>query len=92
MKALLIAATVADLGLAALLIAVSGFIFGGGPEGQGGALPSAAAWSAAFLACLAAPPAGFVLYRRGQDGWGVVIGWLPPIAAVVVAFAPINPY
>jgi len=91
-KALLVIATVIDLALAALLIAVSGFIFGGGPEGLRGAMGSAVAWSTAFLACLAAPTASFMLHRRGKDGWGVLVGWLPPVAALVLAVAPINPY
>ncbi len=74
LKALLIIATVVDLALAALLIAVSGFIFGGGPEGLRGALGPAAGWGPAFVACLAAPPVGFALYRRGEDGWGALVG------------------
>jgi len=91
-KALLIIATLADFGLAALLIGISGFIFGGGHEGMHGAPWPAIGWGVAFVACFAAPLAGFALFRRGQDGLGALIGWLPPIAGLALAFAPINPY
>lgn len=92
MKAMLVLATVADLALAALLIGVSGFVFGGGPEGMRGEFWAATGWIAAFVICLAAPVIGFLLMRRAQPALGVLVGWLPPIAGVAITFAPINPY
>lgn len=92
MKAILVLGTLVDLALAALLIGISGFIFGSGPEGMDGALWSAVAWSVALAACLGMPIAGMVLFRRGHPGFGAFIGWLPAIIGAVLAFAPINPY
>ncbi len=40
----LILATIVDLALAALLVAVSGFIFGGGPEGANGEATAITLW------------------------------------------------
>ncbi len=84
MLILLILATILDLALAVLLVAVSGFIFGGGPEGLHGELFAAAVWWAGFIGCLAAPVAGFVLRARKLGGWGVLIAFVP--LAVGVCF------
>lgn len=92
MKVVLILGTLVDLGLAALLIGISGFIFGSGPEGMNGAIWPALAWSVALLACLGMPIAGMVLIRRGHAGFGAFISWLPAIIGAMLAFAPINPY
>lgn len=92
MKAMLILGTLVDLALAALLIGVSGFIFGSGPEGMDGAIWSAIAWTGALVACLGMPIAGTVLFRRGRPGFGAFISWLPAIIGAVLAFARINPY
>jgi hypothetical protein len=86
LAALLVLATVADFGLAVLLIAISGFVFGG-PEGLRGDPASVAAWLGALVACLAAPAIGFLLRRRGYAGPGVLVAWLPPIVALGMAFA-----
>ena len=85
MLVLLILAAIADLGLLALLIGISGFIFGGGPEGMHGDPAGVAAWSAGALACLAAPVGGFVLRSYGKDGAGVIAAWLPPVGALLLA-------
>jgi hypothetical protein len=74
----LILATIVDLALAALLVAVSGFIFGGGPEGMNGELTAAAIWWTGFVGCLAAPIAGFVLRARKLGGWGVAVAFIRP--------------
>jgi hypothetical protein len=74
----LILAAILDLALAALLVAVSGFIFGGGPEGLDGELSAAAMWWTGFIACLAAPVAGVVLRARELGGWGVLVAFVPP--------------
>jgi len=56
---LLVVATVVDGALAALLIGVSGFWLGGGPESAHAGALAAVAFIAAVVACLAAPIAGF---------------------------------
>lgn len=83
MFAALILTTILDLALAVLLVAVSGFIFGGGPEGMNGEPTAAAMWILGFAGCLAAPVAGFVLRARGQAGWGVLASLVPPVVAAL---------
>jgi hypothetical protein len=85
---LLVVATVADLALAALLVGVSGFLFGGGPESaQAGAL-AAAGYVVAVIGCLAAPIAGFSFNRRGKTGLGLTMAWLPVAGALVALMIP----
>ena len=76
---------VADLALAVLLVGLSGFIFGGGPEGMHGEAGAAIVWWAAFIATLAAPILGILLLRRGQPGIGVLIACAPVIVALLFA-------
>ena len=78
----LILATIVDIALAALLVAISGFIFGGGPEGMHGEASAAVIWVAGFISCFAAPIAGFVLRTHKLAGWGVVVAFIPPAAGV----------
>ena len=87
-KLILVLATVVDLALAALLIGVSGFFFGGGPEGMHGAFWPAAGWTAMLIACLVGPVAGFVLNGRGKIGYGLLVAWLPPFGALVALMIP----
>ena len=87
-KALLVIATVIDLALAALLIGVSGFFFGGGPEGMHGAFGPVAGWTAMFIACVVGPVAGFVFNARGKIGAGLLIAWLPPAGALLALMIP----
>jgi hypothetical protein len=84
MMVLLILATIVDLGLAALLVGISGFIFEG-PEGMRGDPAAVAMWVAALAACLAAPVVGFILRGRGRAGLGLVVACLPPLGGVVLA-------
>jgi hypothetical protein len=85
---LLIVAALADLALAALLIGVSGFLFGSGPQSMhGGALPMAA-YTAAVVACIAAPVAGFVFNARGKSGLALGLAWMPPAGALVAFMVP----
>ena len=77
--------TVADLALAMLLIGVSGFIFGGGPEGAKGEVTAAALWCLGFASCLAAPAAGFVARARGWAGIGLLIAAVPPVVGLLFA-------
>ena len=92
MKVMLILAAVADLALASLLILISGFIFGDGPEGMKGETGAVLVWVAAFVVTLAAPIAGFVLLYRQRPGLGALIAWMPPVGSTIFAFLPINPY
>jgi hypothetical protein len=75
-----------------LLVAVSGFLFGGGPESGHAGLALGIAWIAMVIACIAAPIVGFVLAKRGRPGAGLLLAIAPPVVAIVVAFLPIHPY
>lgn len=85
---ILIVAMIVDFALAALMIGVSGFIFGAGPESAHGGSLLLAAYVAGVIACPVAPIAGFILNRRGQADMGVLVAWLPALAAVVVMSIP----
>lgn len=90
-KFFLTIATIADLALAALLIGVSGFWFGSGPESIRAGTLAAVGYVAIVLGCLLAPIAGFVLNARGKAGIGLTVAWLPIAGAVVAMIAPV-PY
>ena len=92
MKVMLILAAVADLALAVLLILISGFIFGDGPEGMKGETGAVLVWVVAFVVTLAAPIAGFVLFRRQRPRLGALIAWMPPVGSAIFVSLPINPY
>ncbi len=92
MKALLLLATVADLALAALLLGISGFVFGNGPEGMEGEASAVIGWSAALAAALAAPIAGFALHHRQRPCLGALVAWMPPVGGAVFSSLPLNPY
>ena len=81
-------AAVSDFALAALLVAVSGFIFGSGPESTHGGPLLLAAYSLAVVACVVAPIAGFILKKRGKGGIGLATAWVPPFGALVVMLLP----
>ncbi|MGZ5898406.1 MAG: hypothetical protein ACXWK3_01615 [Reyranella sp.] len=85
MKIIYTIAVLADLALAVLLVALSGFIFGGGPEGMHGEAGGVIAWWAGFIGTLAAPILGFLLLRRRRSGVGVVVAWAPIIIALLFA-------
>jgi len=89
---LLVLATVVDLALAALLIGVSGFFFGGGPEGMHGTFWPVAGWTAMFIACLVGSVAGFFFNARGNArgkiGTGLLVAWLPPAGALLALTIP----
>jgi hypothetical protein len=90
-KFLLAVAAVADVALAALLISVSGFLFGGGPQSMHGGALMMAAYTAAIVLCLATPIAGFVCNRKGKSGLALTLDWLPS-AGAVVALIMLAPY
>ena len=85
---LLVVAAVVDLALAALLVAVSGFVFGTGPESTHAGNLAAAGYVAAVIGCVATPISGFVLNRRGKSGVGVAAAWLPVAGALVALTVP----
>ena len=85
---LLVVATVVDGALAALLIGVSGFWFGGGPESEHAGALAAVVFIAAVVACLAAPIAGFVFNKRAKPGLGLSVAWLPVAGALLVLMMP----
>ena len=88
MKAVLIIAALADLALAALLIGVSGFVIGTGPESMKGGALLTAAYIAAVIACSAAPVAGFILHRYGKPRLALALTGMPLAGAVVAALIP----
>jgi len=90
-KFFLVIAAIVDVVVAALLIGVSGFIFGQGPESMHGGPLMAAGYAAAVIACVAAPVVGFVLSRRGKSAPGLLVAWMPP-AGALLAFAIPAPY
>jgi hypothetical protein len=87
-KALLILAAIVDIALAALLIGVSGFLFGTGPESMHGGAALMAGYAAAVVACIVAPIAGFVFNRRGNFTPGIIIAWMPPAGALLALAIP----
>jgi hypothetical protein len=87
-KVLLIVAALADLALAALLIGVSGFLFGGGAESMHAGALAVGLYAAAVIACVAAPVAGFLINRNGKSGFGLLVAWLPPVGALVATMLP----
>jgi len=87
-KFLLVVATIADLALAALLVGVSGFLFGGGPESMHAGSLAAVAYVAAVIGCLVAPIAGFVLNNRGKSGPALVVAFLPLAGAAIALMIP----
>jgi len=84
----LVVAALADIALAALLIGVSGFLFGGGPQSMHGGALLMAAYAAAIVACIAAPVAGFVFNTRGRSGLALGLAWMPPAGALVALMVP----
>jgi hypothetical protein len=87
----LVLATIADLALAALLVGVSGFMFGSGPESAHAGSLAAAGYIAAVIGCVAAPIAGFVFNGQGKTGLGLVAAWVP-VAGALAAGAMPAPY
>ena len=82
---LLILASIIDASLGAVLIAISGFIFGSGPESSNGDPAAIASWAGALTGCIAAPIAGFILRRYRRAGSGVLVALVPPVIALFMA-------
>ena len=87
-KVLLVVAAIVDVALAGLLIAVSGFMFGAGPESMHAGPGFMAFYWAAVIACVAAPVVGFIFNRRGKTTAGLVVGWVPPAGALLALAIP----
>ena len=77
MRPALLLVTLADLALAILLLAVSGFVLEG-VNNTGPMMPEAIAFGAMLLACLACPAIAWMLRAR-----------LDPAAAIAIAAAPL---
>ncbi len=87
-RALLIAAATVDVLLAALLVAISGFVFGPGPESMHGGPWVAAGWTAMVAGCLIAPVIGFVMRAYRRPAGGILVAWLPPAGALILSALP----
>ena len=88
MKIILGLAALVDFLLAALLVAVSGFIFESGPEGLHAGPWFAAAYIAAVLLCIALPIAGFILNAWKKYGLALALAFLPPVFTLIVNMLP----
>lgn len=81
MTILLVLITLADLGLAVLLVAVSGFILQG--VNNTGPMPGATLYVLFILGCLAAPALAWLLQGRIGAGWALALAALPLAAGLV---------
>ena len=89
--AALVVATVVDLALATLLVGISGFVVGSGPESMGGGPALTAGWIGLVVLCIAAPIAAFAMRARRRPLGGMIVAWLPPLAALGAVALP-SPY
>ena len=89
-KAVLILAAIVDVALASLLIGISGFLFGSGPESMHGDSAALLGYVAAVIACVAAPIVGFILTRRGKPVPvpGIIVAWMPTAGALAAMMLP----
>ncbi len=87
-KASLVLATVIDLVIAVLLVAVSGFLFGTGPESLRASGGVEVVYAAGIIACVAAPIAAFMLNSIGRVLPAQFVAWLPGVGALVALVAP----
>jgi len=81
-------AAIVDVALAVILIGVSGFLFGSGPESMHGGTLLTVVYTAAVIGCLVVPVVGLVLHRRGKTAAGMLIVWLPPAGALLALAIP----
>ncbi len=87
-KASLVVATIVDLGIAALLIGVSGFLFGGGPQSMNAGAGATVVYAAGVIACIVAPVAGFVLNGSHHKTAAQFTAWLPSVGALAAILLP----
>ena len=89
MAALLVLATVVDLGLAALLVGVSGFVLEG-VNNTGPTMPDAVILVAFIVFSVAAPLVAWGRRSRARPAATLIIAWAPPaIAAIVLLLEPL---
>ena len=81
-------AAIIDLAIAALLVGVSGFVFGSGPESYHGGTLFAVAYIGAVIACIIAPATGFILKAAAKHDAAQAVAWLPVVIALVVLVIP----
>ncbi|MGR7997299.1 hypothetical protein [Xanthobacter sp. ZOL 2024] len=72
----------ADAALVVLLLAISGFVFGG-PEGAGGEMSAVVGWSLTLAVCILSPLLGLLMWRRGRVDLALAMTWLPVVALLV---------
>ncbi len=84
----LFVASLVDLFLFAVLISISGYLFGTGPQSLHGGALMATVYTVGVIGCLAAPVAGLALRRYGNAGLGMLIAWLPMIGVLVTLMIP----
>ena len=87
-KVCLVLAGIVGIAIIALLIGVSGFVFGSGPESYHGGMVFMGASIAAVIACIIAPATGFILNAAPKPGLAQVVAWLPAATALVVLVIP----
>jgi hypothetical protein len=87
-KVSLVLATMVDLAIAALLVAVSGFLFGTGPESLRASGAVEVVYAAGIIACTAAPIAAFALNGIGRVAPAQFVVWLPGLGALVALILP----
>jgi hypothetical protein len=81
-------ATLIDLAIAALLAAVSGFLFETGPAALRASRGLEVVYAAGIMACVAAPIAGFALHGNGRTLPAQFIAWLPVVGALAALTMP----
>ena len=74
----------ADAALLALLIGISGFVFGA-QEGANGEAGAVITWSLAVGICIISVILALVFWRRGKQGLGIAAAWLPPLGLALGA-------
>ena len=91
MLVLLVLAAIVDASLAVLLVAVSGFVFGPGPESSNGDPAAVISWTVALIGCIATPIAGFILRAYRMVGIGVLVALVPPLVALFLTSGSTTP-
>lgn len=74
----------ADAALLALLIGISGFVFGA-QEGAGGESGAVITWSLAVAICVVSVILALVFWRGGKQSLSVAAAWLPPLGLALGA-------
>jgi hypothetical protein len=87
-RGLLIVGAIVDVGLAVLIVSISGFIVGSGPESMRAGPWGGAVLIAIVLACLAAPVVGFAMERARRPAGGILVAWLPPMIGLIALMIP----